>query len=166
MTKLRPPLSIDQALARIAGQLEEGYESIAAITDRSVSMARAWGDPDRREKIPVDDAIALDLAYQEAGGVGAPLYEAYGAKLDVAAAARFSSKHQLLERTERLIKEGGEAHAALVRACQPGATAAEVATALRELGEAFEEYKPIFAILEQVSSDPSAWGQPSTRAPP
>ena len=94
MTKLRAPLTIDAALARIAGQIPGGWNAMAkALSDRkSASLVRAWGDPDRREKIPLADALELDLAYRDAGGDGAPLYETYGYLLDAAGTFRFASE--------------------------------------------------------------------------
>lgn len=157
MTKLRAPLSIEQALARIAGLLPEGYGSMATVVGRSASAVRKWGDPDREEQIPLDCAIALDCAFQAAGGEGHPLYDAYGAQLDLAEAAAFADRFALLSRAHSVIKEGGEAHTALIRACQPDATSADRQTALRELAEAFEAIKPALAALG---------GSPEPRPPP
>ena len=147
MTKLRAPLSVEQALARIAGQLPAGVDTMAEVAGRSVSLVRKWGDPDRDEQIPLDCAIALDLAYQAAGGEGCPLHQAYTAKLEISAAARFADRFELLRRATDVIKEGGEAHAALTRACLPDATRADEDHALRELAEAFEAIKPTLAAL-------------------
>lgn len=154
MTKVRPPLSVDAALARIAGQLPGGWDQMAALTARKVRTVRNWGDPDTPEQIPIDCAIALDLAFEESGGEGYPLYEAYTLKLEFAQAAYFADSHTLLRRTAALIKEGGEAHSALVRASLPDATEADRRAARRELAEAFEEIKHVLPLLEPV--DPSA----------
>lgn len=147
MTKLRAPLSIEQALARVVGQLADGYETASEITGKQAGSIRAWGDPDRREQLPVDCAIALDLAYQAAGGTGAPIFEAYAAKLELAEMAKFADRHHLLSHAEMLAKEGGEAQAALLRACQPGASDADCARAFRELSESFEQHKSLLALL-------------------
>ena len=68
MTLHRPPLSIDAGLARIAGQLPDGWAGMAQAVERSESLVRAWGQPGRRERIPLEEAIRLDLAYRAAGG--------------------------------------------------------------------------------------------------
>jgi len=81
MTKRRAPLSIDTALARIAGRVEGGWSGMATVTGRKERTVRNWGDPDTPEHIPMDAAIALDLAYVEQGGEGAPIYECYSAIL-------------------------------------------------------------------------------------
>lgn len=146
-----------------------GLEGMAQATNRSVSTINAWRDPERREKVPLDDAIALDLAYQAAGGVGAPLFETYAAQLELAASTRFSDRHHLLEATKELVREAGEAHAALIHASQPGATAGDDARALREATEAFDRFKPILAMLSGRVPAPAgnaAVGQPRERGPP
>lgn len=157
LQKPRPPLSTAQALARIEGQLPGGIEEMARITNRSVSLVRAWSDQDRRENIPLDDAIALDLAFQAAGGEGAPLADSYVFRLELAGLERFSDRFELLQRVGHVVREGGEAHAALIRACQPGAGPNERRDALREAVEAQEALKPVIAALEDLPAEP---GQP------
>ena len=147
MTKPRAPLSIEQALARIAGQLPDGFASMAEITGRSASLLRKYSDPERDEEIPVSLAIALDLAFQAHGGQGHPIFDAYSAKLELAETGAFADRFDLLRRATEVIKEGGEAHAALTRACLPEATPRDREEAARELSEAFEAIKPTLAAL-------------------
>jgi hypothetical protein len=148
MTKARAPLSIDAALARIAGQLPGGYDEAAQVAKRKVRTVRNWGDPDTPEQIPLDCAIALDLAYEAAGGEGYPLHETYGAQLQLAEATHFATRFDLLRRTAALIKEGGEAHAALARLCLPDSSDADRRLAHRELAEAFEAIAQVLPLLE------------------
>ena len=131
MTKRRAPLTFDAALARIAGQLPEGWDEMGRTTGTTASYLRACGDPDRREKLAIADAIALDLAFAAAGGEGHPLYDAYGAQLELAEATHFAGRFSLLRRAATLIKEGGEAHAAIARLCLPDATDADRRAAQR-----------------------------------
>ena len=153
--KPRPPLSTDQALARIAGQLPGGWPQMAEITCRSESLVRKWGDPECRERVPLDDAIELDLAFQEHGGEGAPLADSYLFRLELAAGARFASQFALLAKTEKLSKEAGEGLTAVIRACSPSATASDRAAAFRELVEMVEAAKPIISALDPESPAPS-----------
>ena len=148
MTKARAPLSVDAALARIAGQVPGGYDALATIVERKVRTVRNWGDPDTPEQIPLNCAIALDLAFQASGGEGYPLFQAYSDQLDLAEAQRFADRFTLLRRVTTVIKEGGEAHAALARLCLPDSTLADRRTALREVAEAFEEFRSILPMLE------------------
>ena len=136
MTKRRAPLSIDAALARIAGHIPGGYAEMARILDRSERLVRAWGDPERRERMPIDDAIALDLAYRAAGGDGAPVFEAYAEKLRNDGLTWFADEVALGRHVAGMIKECAEAEAAVVIASQPGATARDRANARREVEEA------------------------------
>jgi len=136
MTKHRPPLSVDAALARVAGQLENGWDEMAEVTSRKIGLIRAWADPARRERIPLDDAILLDLAYRRAGGLGAPHFECFGARLQAEGLEWFAEEIALARHAATLIRECSEAEAAVVIASQPGATPRERAHALREVEEA------------------------------
>ena len=158
MTKHRAPLSIEQALQRIAGQLPGGIEEMARLTDHAPGYIRALGDPDRREKICVEDGIVLDIAFQAAGGIGAPIWEAYSYRLEMAEMSAFADRMSLGLLTAEVIKEGGEAHEALVRASQPGATAADRRAAEKEVGEALERLKQSLTHLSD--------SDPRERAPP
>lgn len=154
MTKTRTPLSIEQALQRIAVQLPGGVEMMATVARRQPGTVRAWMDPDRPEQIPFPAAIDLDLAYRANGGEGSPLFEAYATALDLAEAARFADQHALLDRVQAVIKEGGEAHAAIVAAARPGASAADRRNAFREAAEAFEELRDILPLLSGENAQP------------
>jgi hypothetical protein len=145
--KPRPPLSIDAALARIAGHVPGGWSLMARHCDRVEGTVRAWGDPDRDEQVSVDCAIVLDLLYQEHGGQGAPIFEAYALKLELEELAKFADRFALLSLAADVIKEGGEAHSALVRACAPGAKASERNEALPEVREALEPLKQVIPLL-------------------
>ncbi len=136
MTKLRAPLTVENALTKIAGLI--GFAAMAEslttpgrpVAERTV---RNWSDPDTPERCPIEAGIRLDVAYQAAGGDGAPIYETYGLLLDAAHAEHFADEAELARRTISAIKEGGEAHAALVAASRPGATALDRRAALREV---------------------------------
>lgn len=154
MTKIRTPLSIEQALQRIAVQLPGGVEAMAAVSHRQPGTVRAWMDPDRPEHIPFPAAIELDLAFREHGGEGSPLFEAYGAALDLASSTRFADQHRLLDHAQGVIKEGGEAHAAIVAAARPGATARDRQVAFREAAEAYEKLRDILPLLSGENAQP------------
>lgn len=154
MTKHRAPLSIEQALQRIAGQLADGVEEMARLTGHAAGYVRALGDPDRREKLSVEDAIAFDIAFQEAGGIGAPVWEAYTHKLELAQQNAFADRISLGLLTAEVIREGGQAHEALVRASQPGASPADRRSAEKEVSEAMNRLKESLAHLEAIDARP------------
>ncbi len=158
MTKLRPPLSVGQALDRIAGTLPGGWAEMATIANRSQSHVRKWGDPDAPEQIPVDIAIDFDLAYQAVGGESAPIYETYGTRLEVARADRFACQAELAKRVVTAAREGGDAIAALIGALRDDATDKCRAVTANEVIEAIEALKATLPFLTDHSH--------SARAPP
>ncbi|WP_395391431.1 hypothetical protein WBP07_12515 [Novosphingobium sp. BL-8A] len=177
MTKRRAPLTIDAALARIAGQIEGGWNAMAeAVGRKSGSIVRAWGDPDRREQIPLPDAIALDMAYRAAGGEGAPIFETYAYQLDEAGAFRFANEIALGKLAALVIRECGEATSHLVLSAQPGADVTDHRLTLNQVDEAIEVYqraRVLVAVLanggriesatmlEDLAGDPRATGPPA-----
>lgn len=134
MTKVRPPLSVENALWTILGAL--GADRAAHVVGRNADYLRSLSDPDNRYTLGVEHAIQLDLAYLANGGEGAPIYEAYGLILEAQRAERFACQFKLATATAVAIREGGQACAALVSATLPDATDADRATALREVEEA------------------------------
>jgi hypothetical protein len=170
LTKRRPPLSIDAALARIAGQLENGWAEMGKVVNRSESMVRAWGDADRREnmRMPIDAAITLDLAYRGAGGDGAPIFEAYAHQLEAEGGAWFADQIALGRYAAEIIRECGEAGSAVVLSCQPGASVSQRREALREVEEAIGVLTRARMMLGTPSpfTDRAELAHPSTAPPP
>lgn len=166
MTKPRAPLSVGAALARIAGYIPGDYAEMGRLLGRSESLVRAWGDPQRRERVAIDDAIVLDLAYRTAGGDGAPIYEAYGAKLSADGTLWFAEEIALGRHAATLIRECGEAEAAVVLAAQPGATRRDRERAMREIEEAMAVLSRARIMLGGVSAPRPDPDPPSTGPPP
>lgn len=139
MTLARPPLSIDAALARIAGQIPGDWEAMAKLTGYKKRTVQKWGgadvasDPAEARDMPIRAAITLDIEFQRAGGIGSPIYAAYGLLVESANVDAFGSKQELQRDTITFIKESSEAEIALLEASQPGAGAAEEAIAQREV---------------------------------
>lgn len=154
MTKVKPPMSIDTALARIAGQFENGYKDLARIVDRHESTVRAWGNEAKPDLIPMPIAIALDIAYERAGGEGRPLFETYALQVKVAREAAFASEIALAQRVCILIREGAQAYEAMVLASLPSASSRERTHAIKELEDVVREATSAIALLG-LSFDPS-----------
>jgi hypothetical protein len=129
MTKLRPALSFENALTKVAGLI--GWPAAAAIIGKSTRLVRRWSDPDATAKISLDRALRLDVAFRLAGGDGAPFLECYA--LRVEADTYGAPTKALLDAAAIAVKESGEAFAATITAALPGATQADVAIAEREL---------------------------------
>lgn len=147
MTKVKSPMSIDAALARIAGQFPNGYKDLARVVNRHESSVRAWGDDDRSEQIPMPCAIALDIAYEKAGGEGRPLFETYALQVKVARETAFAGEIALARRVCILIREGAQANEALVLASLPSANAGDRTNAIRELEDVVREATSAIAFL-------------------
>ena len=157
MTKVRPPLTYANALHRIAGLL--GVDAMAQAVDRKPGTVYNWMNPDTPEQCPIDCAELLDLAWQEAGGDGAPIYETFGLRLDEARADRFRDGFELAQRTIASIKETGEANAALVAFAQPGASEAHRANTVREVEEAIQALTATLPFLKQGAGPDGGTGE-------
>lgn len=131
MTKVRAPLSIENTLYEVLGRV--GIERAGEITGRTAGYLRALSDPDKREKLTVEDAIKLDLEHHAAGGDGHPFFETIGLLLEAARAERFADAATLGRHAISVAKESGEATAALIAAALSNGSPAALETALREL---------------------------------
>lgn len=151
VTKVRTPLSIDAALARIAGQVPGSWSALAGEVGYEERTVRKWGDVDADGEINVTAAIKLDILFQRHGGEGFPLHDAYGRMLGVAVTRRFHDQFEILRRVMRIAKETGDAEAALLRFALPDATDKHRAAAQREVLEALEA---IQAVLPLVDANP------------
>ncbi len=153
MTKFREPLTIDAAIIRIAAKIPGGFRKMAEIADREVRTVRNWSDPDTPESVPVECAIALDLAYIAAGGPGPAIFEAYADQLAIAEQSRFADRYDLLRRAQSVAKETGEANSAILGAAQPNASEADRRAALAEVAEAIDTLKDIVPLLSNPAGD-------------
>ena len=131
MTKLRPPLSYESALARIAALI--GWAEIAHIAGCAESTVRAWGDADVPAMIRIDVCEKLDAAYRDAGGLDAPIHQVYTARLQLAALGPDDACIATAAAT--CSRESGEAVAASIAASSPCSTVADCREAERELEE-------------------------------
>ncbi|TCP33250.1 hypothetical protein [Sphingomonas sp. BK235] len=150
MTKVRAPLTIENALFRVLGEI--GIEIAAEVTGRGADYLRALSDPDRRERLTIEDAIKLDLHHRATGGVGFPIFETYGRIVESSAAERFADAAAIGAVTIDLAKESGEALAASIAAAQPGADVRTLETALRELEQADEATSTAITTIRQAVS--------------
>lgn len=168
MTKRRKPVTIENALLKVLGEL--GLERAAEITGHAGGYLKSLTDPDTRYRLTVEDAIKLDLAYRaerEEGVAGVyPLYEAYGLILEVAGASRFATAEQLHRHAARVAKEGGEASAALILASLPNATPEHRKAALKELEDAIAADKAAIQLLSDGPALSHADGEQDRRANP
>ncbi len=136
MTKLRPPLSFEQAMDRIAGVL--GWDGMARELALTESAVRKKGNRDSHGSLTYEEAFKLDRAYGLAGGDGFPLHQTYALRLKLSADDARADAIELVRAAGRAAKESGEAVEALLAATEPGADAYTRQTAAREGQEAIE----------------------------
>lgn len=134
MTKERAPLTFAQAVTRVAGLL--GWEEAARVVERSERTLRLWSEPGSGASPTIEQALKLDVAYQAAGGRGAPIFETYAARLDRETVDALADLEALAISTAATAKETGEAVSALILAARPGATRTDRVRAELEAGEA------------------------------
>ncbi|WP_019833794.1 hypothetical protein [Sphingomonas sp. PR090111-T3T-6A] len=158
MTKPRPTLSFEAAIAKVAGHI--GWRSVARICGRSQRTVRAWSEVEIPAAISMYAALALDTAYAKAGGDGAPFLSCYALRLQADNIAALASTEELARKTVIAIREGGEAHAALVAATRPGATEADRAIAEKEAVEAVDALTNTIATLRSGRRSDVSFGGP------
>lgn len=146
MTKLRAPLSFEDAINRIAGHL--GWPSAAAEIGLEESALRRFSNPDDERCIKLQDAFLLDVAYRREGGEGAPILEAFALQLEASNRMLAATGDEIARRAAVAAKEGGEAIAALFAASRPGASRTEMAIAVREVREGIDALTATLPVLE------------------
>jgi hypothetical protein len=147
MTKLRTPLSFEDALVQVAGALG-GFEPCAKLLDCSDRTVRNWSDPDTAAKISIHDALRLGVAFKAATGEEDPFLIAYAGQLKAEVATATFSADVLLRTGAAAAKESGEAVAAVFEAARPGAGIAERTVAKRELRESIAAQQRALATLD------------------
>lgn len=154
MTKLRPPLSVEQALTRIAGQVPGDWQAMAAVVGRAERTVRNWSDPDTPEDITIRAAIALDLEYQRCGGIGAPINDVYALLLKTGGEEVFACQAKLAAATMVTVVESAEAIVAQIAAAQPGADKAAIDHAIRQTEEDIAADQRTLSILRASRPPP------------
>lgn len=150
MTKRREPITFHRALTIVAAHI--GWDRCAAICGVTERAVRNWSDPDTDAEIRLIDARRLDQAYLEHGGAEPPFMQVYQLQLELAALSATDRSKCLSLAASAAAKEGGEAVAALIRASQPHAGAADRRAAEREAEEAIAALSKGLAILRTENS--------------
>jgi hypothetical protein len=131
VTKLREPGSIEDALDLVIGAL--GMPEAVKATDRKKEYLRAASDPDNEQLLTVRDMLALDKAHIAQGG-DATIWQTAGRMLKAQCLGAFSDAVTFGQIGSELVREGGEAFAAMFDISQIGnADRRTLKGALREL---------------------------------
>lgn len=135
MTKARQPLTLEDAITRVAARI--GWAEAGEAVGKVDKVVRNWSDPDMAREPTFSEMLALDAAYLRAGGGEPPILTAYARLLNCQDLVPADAA-QLAEITGKAARETGEALAALIAASQPGASQTERVIATREVSESIE----------------------------
>ncbi len=135
MTKLRTPLTFEDAVTRAAAEL--GWEGVGSAAGVGESQARKWSDPDIGGLPSLAQALAVDAAFRRAGGGEPPFLAAYAHLLEVGLEAPAGSD-ELCTLLAVAARETGEALGAACLASRPGATRYDREHAAREVADGHE----------------------------
>lgn len=142
MTKERKPLTPHRALSKIADAL--GWDACAEVIGKAETTLRKYSDPDTGRELSLRDAIRLDAAYRRDGGIGAPLFEAYAAAIDLGFPADADAARCLYSAASKAAKEVGEAVSAAIDAAINCDDPALMALARKEVGEGLEAMQTLY----------------------
>lgn len=148
MTKTRDPLSFSLAIWTICGRI--GWEEAGRITNRAERTVQHWSESDNNGTPTLDQAIALDRAFIEAGGGYAPILESYARQLDVALTGNVASRAAMADAIAIASRETGEAIGFCIQAMQPGASLAMIDRAIAEIEEADDMYPRLIGGLKSL----------------
>lgn len=148
MTKLRQPLTVEDALDKVIGALT--MAGAVEATGRTAGYLRMLSDPDQRAQLTVIDMIKLDTAHMRAGLPGMPIFETVATILHAAQPELFSNAYAISRVTVDVVKEGSDAHVALIEASLPGADSRTLKKALKETVESIEANNRAVAVIQSL----------------
>jgi len=126
MTKARTPDSFADAMGKIIGLL--GAVAASDVATRAANRPYAdrtmyeWANPDSDTLPSLPIALALDAAYQLAGGEDAPFRDAFSHQLGIAVDQHDGCRRELVADSIEFLREAADLSAALITAAQPGAS--------------------------------------------
>ncbi|WP_336950569.1 hypothetical protein [Sphingobium aromaticivastans] len=134
MTKVRAPLSFSLAITTAVGLI--GWDQAAKITRRSKRAVRYWSESDKASLPTLDQAIALDRQFMEAGGGFAPILESYARQLDISLLDTLACREALADDIAQATQESADAISSSIHVTLPGASPTEIYHAIKETEEA------------------------------
>jgi hypothetical protein len=145
MTKVRKPLTFENALASVASHI--GWKEAARIVGRSENTVRSWSDNDIATGIPLNAALKLDLEFHKAGGDGAPFFNCYATQVESARMDACPEIQAMIASAAKVAKETGEAIEATLGAATLTANVTDIGIAERELEQAINAHRNSLALL-------------------
>lgn len=145
MTKIRTPLTFENALTTVAAAL--GWKKTARIVGRSENTVRNWSDNDTTTGITLEAALQLDVEYHKAGGEGAPFFNCYATLVESARLDACPEIQALIAGAAKVAKETGEAIEATLNAATTSSGLSDIAIAERELEEAINAHRNSLSLI-------------------
>lgn len=162
MTKLRDPLTTEEAFDLVVAVLKK--DVAAKVIGRDVGYIRAISTPGNDQRLAVDDAIALDVAYVAAGNIGTPLYDSIGLRIRTAEGMDLAGSAALTGHAVDLTQEHSEALVALLGASTPSPDKLALRKALKELIDGHRAYEKAIRTVRCLLGDGGC--DQDTAAPP
>lgn len=147
MTHVRAPLTFAGAMTKVAGLI--GYEAAAKIAGRAERTVYAWAHPTTRTVPPIDQALAFDAAWRQAGGEGAPFMDAFAFQLGLVIERQDACTRALVAEVGTASREVGEAIAATLSLTHSHASPLDAHRAFAEVSQAADA---IDAVQRRVAS--------------
>lgn len=145
MTKLRNPLCFSAPVKAILERI--GLPAAKKATGRGSRMIGYWSESDSTALPNLDQALALDRAFMDAGGGYPPLLQHYARQLDIVMIPATACTQALAADIAAVSRETAEAIADALAVMQPGASPAAINHAIAEAKEASALYPPFIARL-------------------
>jgi hypothetical protein len=146
MTKLRKPLTFENALTAVASHI--GWKETAGIVGRSENTVRNWSDNDIGTGIPLNAALRLDVEYHKAGGDGAPFFNCYATLVESARLDACPEIQAMIASAAKAARETGEAIEATLNAATTASSLPEIVIAEREIEQAIDAHRNSLALIQ------------------
>ncbi len=147
MTKPRIPHTWSAAVSRIAGFV--GYDVAAAAVGKSEALVYAWSNADTGKRPSLDQALALSVAYVQAGGEGEPFLDAFEFQIGTQSTGRDPCRRALTDEVAAVARETGDAIAAALALINPAASPLDAMRASAETQQAVERFE---ALMRRIAS--------------
>ena len=136
MTHPRVPLTFPDAVSKVIGRI--GSVDAARVAGISVDGLAKWSNPTNTALPRINQALALDNAYRDAGGEDAPFLDAFAFQLDVQGTEQRACRHALLKEIATVSLELGQALAAALTLAQSNASPLDAMRAFAEAKDAVD----------------------------
>lgn len=133
MTEVRIPNGFAAAMKQIADLID--WPACAEIAGKTVRNVQYWGQDSCSATPPIATALALDVAFQKAGGQGAPFRDAYVFQFREVMTAQDACRRALAEAIAEVTRESGDALAASIEITQSDASPLSTLRASAEVGQ-------------------------------